>query len=223
MAIYRELFFNNVEDFMASSYPVLHDVLGEERWKKLIQQYFAEHRAETPLFPQLPAEFLNYLNDVRRPQAGDPPFMLELAHYEWMELAAGQSAEEIDWSVVDKNGDLLTGHPAISPLAWVLTYSYPVHRISADFQPQEPGESGTHIIVYRDENCDVGFIEINSMTAVLLSRLEQDETLSGRAALEQLADEMNHPDRGLVVNGGQEILQNLRRHNIVLGTRKTSN
>ena len=160
MAIYRELFFNNVEDFMASSYPVLKEVLGETRWDVLIRAYFSEHRAETPLFPQLPAEFLKYLNDVRRPQAGDPAFMLELAHYEWMELAAAQSDEQIDWETIDKAGDLLSGHPVISPLAWVLSYEFPVHRISKDFQPNEPGEQPTNIIVYRDLNDDVGFIEI---------------------------------------------------------------
>ena len=219
MAIYRELFFNNVEDFMTSSYPVLHSVLGEARWQKLVRDFYAEHRAETPLFPRLPAEFLNYVNEVRRPQAGDPTFMLELAHYEWMELAAAQSGVEIDWNTVDRNGDLLNGHPVVSPLAWVLSYNFPVHRISAEFQPQEPDKQATHIIVYRDENDDVGFIEISPMTAVLLSRLEQDTSLTGKAALLQLAREMNHPDVDMVVNGGLEILGNLQQRNIILGTR----
>lgn len=218
MAIYRELFFNNVEDFMASSYPVLKEVLGEDRWQELIQAYFAEHRAETPLFPQLPAEFLKYLNDVRRPQADDPPFMLELAHYEWMELAALQSDEEIDWDSIDKDGDLLSGHPVISPLAWVLSYEYPVHKISKDFQPEQPGEQPTNIIVYRGLKDEVGFIEINPMTTVLLNRLQQDKQLTSENLLQELASEMQHPDPAVVINGGMEILSNLKAQDIVLGT-----
>ena len=67
MAIYRELFFNNVEDFMASSYPVLHEILGEDRWQVMLRDYFANHRAETPLFPEMPAEFLSYLQNTRKP------------------------------------------------------------------------------------------------------------------------------------------------------------
>jgi len=222
MAIYRELFFNNVEDFMASSYPVLKEVLGEDRWQELIQNYFSEHRAETPLFPQLPAEFLKYLNDVRRPQAGDPPFMLELAHYEWMELAALQSNAEIDWGNIDKEGDLLLGHPVISPLAWILGYEYPVHQIDTDFQPDKPGEQPTNIVVYRDTKDEVGFIEINPMTAGLLNRLQQDSELTTESALQQLAREMQHPNSSVVVNGGVEILNNLKAHDIVLGVTKSS-
>lgn len=222
MAIYRELFFNNIEDFMSSSYPVLKEILGEDRWLELLQTYFAEHRAETPLFPQLPAEFLKYLNDVRCPQAGDPGFMLELAHYEWMELAAAQSDEEIDWDRIDKDGDLLSGHAVISPLAWILSYEYPVHRISAEFQPEEPGVQSTNIIVYRDLKDEVGFIEINPMTTLLLNRLQQDEQLTSESILQDLAAEMQHPDPAIVINGGMEILNNLKTLGIVLGVTQDS-
>lgn len=218
MAIYHELFFNNVEDFMASSYPVLHEILSKHRWMELIRAYFADHHAETPLFPQLPAEFLKYLNDVRSPQDEDPPFILELAHYEWMELVAAQSDEEVDWECIDKDGDLLSGHAVVSPLAWVLSYEYPVHQISGEFQPDEPGEQLTNIIVYRDLKDKVGFIEINSMTALLLNRLQQDEHVTSESILKELAAEMQHPDPAVVINGGMEILNNLKTHDIVLGT-----
>ena len=221
MAIYRELFFNNIEDFMASSYPVLKEILGEDRWQSLLQAYYAEHRAETPLFPQLPAEFLKYLSVVRRPRASDPVFMLELAHYEWMELAALQSDEQIDWDRIDKDGDLLTGHPVISPLAWILSYEYPVHKISKDFQPEQPGEQPTNIIVYRGLKDEVGFIEINPMTTVLLNRLQQDEQLTSENLLQELASEMQHPDPAVVINGGMEIMNNLKTHDIVLGVTKS--
>lgn len=222
MAIYRNLFFNNVEDFMASSYPVLKEILGDDRWKKLIRNYYSEHRAETPLFPQLAAEFLKYLNDVQRPHAGDPAFMLELAHYEWMELAALQSNAEIDWTHIDKDGDLLLGHPVISPLAWVLSYQYPVHQISPEYQPDEPGEQATNIIVYRNMEDEVGFIELNPVTTILLHRLQQDGKLTSKAILLELAVEMNHPDSAVVVDGGLEILINLKTHDIILGTYKDS-
>lgn len=221
MAVYRELFLNNVEDFMASSFPVLKTVLGKDRWQSLVQEYFAEHRAETPLFPQLPTEFLKYLNDTRRQRADYPPFMPELAHYEWMELAAAQSDTLINWDLIDKDGDLLNGHPVVSPLAWILSYQYPVHQIGKDFIPRQKGEHLTHIIVYRDYDDEVGFIEINPTTAILVNRLDQAPELSGRHALEQLAAEMNHPQPQVVINGGLETLRNLRAYDIILGTRKT--
>ncbi|KPK11795.1 MAG: hypothetical protein AMJ68_04460 [Acidithiobacillales bacterium SG8_45] len=220
MAVYRELFFNNVEDFMASSYPVLHEILGEDRWQAMLRDYFAHHRAETPLFPEMPAEFLAYLQNTRQSDSHDPPFMLELAHYEWMELAAAHDDNEIDWSVIEPNGDLLRGHPAVSPLVWVLNYRFPVHRISLDYQPAEAPAEPTSIIVYRDREDQVGFIEINPMTTILLQRLQQEAMLTGGEALLAIAEEMQHPNPEAVVNGGLAILEDLRRHDIVLGTTK---
>ena len=220
MAVYRELFFNNVEDFMTSSYPVLSSVLGKDRWLTMIKDYFARHRAETPLFPEMPAEFLDYLQNVRQPQQDDPPFMLELAHYEWMELAAAQNDVEIDWNIVDKEGDLLEGIPVVSPLAWILSYRFPVHRISIDFQPTEATEQPTSIIVYRDTEDEVGFIEINPMTSILLQRLLQEPRVSGKDALTAIAHEMQHPDPDVVIRGGLEILEDLRKHTIILGTQR---
>lgn len=220
MAVYRELFFNNVEDFMASSYPVLHEILGEVRWQTMIKDYFSHHRAVTPLFPEMPSEFLTYLQNTRQPEEDDPPFMLELAHYEWMELAAGHDNREIEWSSIDPNGDLAGGYPVISPLAWVLSYRFPVHRISPNYQPAEAPAEPTSIIVYRDREDEVGFIEINPMTSILLQRLQQESSVTGSEALLAIAEEMQHPNPDTVVNGGLAILENLRRHDIVLGTTK---
>ena len=87
MKIYRELFYNNVEGFIANTYPVLRQITPDDCWHAMIRDYFAHHVAHTPLFPEMPREFLKYLEHERKPQPDDPPFMLELAHYEWVELA----------------------------------------------------------------------------------------------------------------------------------------
>ena len=222
MAIYRNLIFKNVEDFMASSFPVLRKILDESRWTELIRSYIADHRAETPLFSEMPAEFLKYLEKVRQPQARDLPFMLELAHYEWMELVAARSNAPIDWTHIDKHGDLLSGHPVVSPLAWILSYEYPVHRISPEFQPKKPGEQRTNIIVYRDFKDEVGFIEINMVTTQLLNSLKLNEELTSEEALQGLATTMRHPDSVTVVKGGLDILNDLKAHDIILGVRINS-
>ena len=56
-------------------------------------------------------------------QAGsdDPPFLLELAHYEWVELALDIAEQELPERVDISAEQLLAGRPLISPLAWPLT------------------------------------------------------------------------------------------------------
>ena len=218
MKIYRELFYNNVEGFIANTYPVLRRILPDDRWHAMMRDYFAQHISHTPLFPEMPREFLKYLEHEREPQPDDPPFLLELAHHEWVELALSLLDEKIDATEIDAQGDLLDGIPVISPLAWALSYRFPVHKIGPDFQPSEAGGMQTHLIVYRDADFDVRFIEINPVTARLLQLFSGEDAVSGRAALQQVAAELNHPQPGIVIQGGMELLNDLRRRQVILGT-----
>lgn len=219
MKIYRELFYNNVEGFIANTFPVLRRITPDARWHAMIRDYFAHHLSHTPLFPEMPREFLKYLEHERKPQPDDPPFLLELAHYEWVELALSLLDEKIDATKIDVDGDLLEGIPVISPLAWPLSYRFPVHRIGPVFQPKEADDKSTHLIVYRDTGFDVRFIEINPVTARLLQLLSGDDPVPGRIALQQIAAELNHPQLDAVIQGGIEILQNLRKCHVILGKR----
>jgi len=218
MNIYRELFYNNVESFMASSFPVLRQIMADAQWHALIRDYFARHKATTPLFTEMPREFLHYLQDEHVSQKNDPPFLLELAHYEWVELALSLADEENDTRQIDPDGDLLEAHPVISTLAWPLQYHYPVHRISPDCQPDKPSDIPTFIVVYRKRNNKIGFLEINPVTARLLQLLSEHPTQSGRNLLGQIAAEINHSDPETVVQGGLVVLQDLQARDIILGT-----
>lgn len=218
MAVYRELFYNNVEDFLASSYPVLRDITEDSAWHTIVRDYFARHRAHTPLFPYMPGEFLEYLQHEREPQEADPAFLLELAHYEWVELALSLSEETLEWEEIDPAGDLLRGLPVLSPLALLLQYGFPVHRIQRDFQPQEPGPEATLIIVYRNRSDEIGFMTINPATYRMLQLLGEQQLSSGRAILQQVAQEMQHPNPQAVIDGGLTTLQELKEKDIILGT-----
>lgn len=218
MAIYRELFYNNVEGFMADSFPVLRSILDDARWHALIRDYFANHRATTPLFPEMPREFVQYLENEREAQDDDPAFLLELAHYEWVELALSLTDQDRDVATLDPDGDLLADHPVLSPLAWPLEYRFAVYRIGPDYQPTRPDDTPTYLIVYRNPEEEIGFLQINPVTARLLQLLREDSASSGRRLLEQIAAEIDHPDPETVVQGGLSILQDLRSRQIVPGT-----
>jgi hypothetical protein len=220
MAIYRELLFNNVESFMAGSFPVLRKILDDARWNSLIRNYFSRHKSRTPLFLEMPREFLTWLESERGDQDGDLPFLRELAHYEWVELALSIAEESLDLPGVDSNGDLLKGIPVLSPLAWHLAYNFPVHRIGPGFLPDRPGDSPTFLVVYRDRDYEVGFLETNPVTKRLLELLDEDAGETGETLLLRIARELNHPNPDIVIQGGAEILENMKRKDIILGTKR---
>lgn len=166
----------------------------------------------------MPREFLKYLEN-ERDNPNDPSFINELAHYEWIELALMTSDldEAINWSEIDKDGDLLNQKPVMSPLAWPLTYQYPVQHISQDFIPDEPSEQPVYLLIYRDNEDEVHFMELNPVTALLVQFINDDNQLNSKQILEKIAEQLNHPDPNVVMEGGFQIIQDLKNRNVILG------
>tara|TARA_R110000787_G_scaffold170629_1_gene283268 strand:+ start:7667 stop:8455 length:789 start_codon:yes stop_codon:yes gene_type:complete len=219
LKIYRELFYNNVESFLANAYPVLRKLSSDAVWHARIRDYYTRHQARSPLFHEMPEEFLHYLQSERGEHPDDPPFLCELAHYEWVELALSVSEEELTPELADPNGDPMQAPPMVSPLAWPMAYVWPVHRISVDFQPEQPPAEPSYLVVYRTRQYAVKFMEINAVTARLLQLIEENPTSSGSQLMQQIATELNHPQPEQVIEGGQALLASLRDRDIVVGTR----
>jgi hypothetical protein len=220
MKIYRDLFFNNIQSLLAGTFPVLHRVLGQRRWAVLVRDFYHRHVSHTPLFTEVPREFLGWLAEEFGNDGSWPGFIQELAHYEWAELDVSIDPREIESGNFDADGNLMDGVPVLSPVARSLAYRYPVHRIGPDFQPDAPGETPTFLVVHRKRNDEVGFTEINGVTARLLELLRQNDSASGRELLERVAREIGHPHPEVVVTGGREILDNLKEQDIILGARR---
>jgi hypothetical protein len=219
MAIYRNLFFNNIRTFLSSNFPVLKTLYSDAGWTALCRDFYRDYRCHTPLFPELPREFLQYLQDNRQGHAGDPPFMLELAHYEWVELAL--SLDEADTGEIEINadGDLLNGIPVLSPLVWPLSYRYPVHRIRADFQPHTAPEKATHLLVWRQADFNVKFMELNETSMLLVQKLKEQAGLTGLELLKTVAGIIRHPKPEVVLDAGKSLLNELKEKQVILGTR----
>jgi hypothetical protein len=216
MKIYRELFFNNVEGLLSGTFPVLRGLLEGEQWLRLIRDYFSQHQAHTPLFTQMPREFLRYLEEEREPKADDPAFLWELAHYEWVELALAIDTRDITAHPEASREDLLNKVAQVSPLAWFLAYQFPVQQICQDFQPNEVPEQATYLLVYRDVEYNVGFLELNPISAHLMATLTQnDNQQTGQVILQDMATQMQHPNPELVIQGGLDILQQWQAKHII--------
>lgn len=218
MGIYRELFYNNIEGFISSGFPVMREIYNNEDWHKMVRDFFSRHESHTPYFLEIAQEFIDYLKNERQPQKEDPAGLIELAHYEWVEMALHVSDETIDMNDINANGDLLTQRPVFSPVAWPLVYQFPVHTMGPDNLPDKAPEQPTYLVVYRNRKDEVRFLEINPVTARLIGLLQENASFTGLAAIESISKEMNHPNPDVVKQGGQAALEELQQHGIILGT-----
>lgn len=222
MAIYRDLFYKNIEGFLSGTFPVLRDICNDEYWHLLVRGFFDCHRAHSPYFLEISEEFLAYLKTERVYAAKEPKFFYELAHYEWMELALDVAEDEFPSVGFNPEGDLLAAAPFVSPLSCIVSYQFPVHKIGPDFQPQTPLAESVFIVVYRTSEEVVRFMEINPLTARMLTLLNENVFLKGSELLEIIAAEASSIPLELVAKGGQQALESLRDAEVILGTRLLS-
>lgn len=219
LAVYRELFYNSLQSLLWANFPVIRTILAKPQWHDLVRAFYREYRCSTPLFPELAREFIQYLQQRQEHDRGDPPWLLELAHYEWAELALDLSQADPSDTPHDPRGDLLSGVPVPSPLAWPLAYAWPVHRLSPAFLPQAAPEQATFLLVQRDAAGKVHFSELSALTFRLLQRLSEHPDLTGREQLLALAAEAQSSDADLFLAQGRGMFEQLLASAVLLGTR----
>lgn len=212
MGIYRELIYNNIESFIATVFPVVRSLLSDAHWHKIVRAFIQEHECQTPYFLQISAEFLQYLLQERGLEAGDPEYLLELAHYEWVELALDVSELEIP-AKTSLPLDLFASHPRVSPLAMTLNYSYPVHKISPQhrYLAAEPSQ----LVVYRNRVDQVKFLAANPVTARLLYLLQIRQDLSLDQNIAIIGAELHHPQPDLLIVDAEKLVRELYELEII--------
>jgi hypothetical protein len=216
MAVYRDLFFKNIMSFLDGAFPVLAEIIGTKRWQEIGREFFIQHENKSPYFLEISQEFLSFLESEFEPQAHDPEYMYELAHYEWLELFVAVEPEaRIKGKVeaqVDSASEQNVEHSVLilSPVVEGFLYSYPVHQISAK-QP-EVEEKPTALIVYRGRDEDVHFVETNPFTLQLLALLKEGvesevQQPTGGEVLHRLLAKMNMNDNQAAYQGGLDTLK----------------
>lgn len=85
MAVYRRLFFNNIEGYLGEVFTDTTACVGEGRWRDIVQRFFAEAEMTTPIYRDLPGEFILWASTQAWPDL--PPYWLEMAHFEALQMA----------------------------------------------------------------------------------------------------------------------------------------
>lgn len=202
MQVYLDLVYNNVEGFISGGFPVLRTLYEEAQWEELVRSFLRAHRCRSPYFLEISEEFIAYLMNEHKPRECDPAFMAELAHYEWVELALDVSEEHLpDAPPIQNISEMVL---QLAPTAWLLSYQYPVHKLGSRFRPASPGQP-THLVVYRNRDDDVKFIELNTATAALLALARDNDGQTCENVLRQLAEQTGLDHTTIVDFGLQQL------------------
>lgn len=215
MRLYENLFYANLERFLASGFPLFKKMLGGVRWRKLVRAFYHRHPCQTPYFREIGQEFVAYLQADNHQEL--PDFLLELAHYEATERSLQAAEDAPAQTSLDPAGDLLRQPVVVSPLIRLLSYRHPVQELGADGPAVAPTPRPTFLIACRRRDGEVKMLASNALTHRLVELLRGER--SGRQALDALAAEMPNIDAARLQTQGAAILRRLRQAEVLLGVR----
>jgi len=215
--IYADLLYNKFNDSLTTCFPVTQALLGETAWRRIVEDFIAEHRCRSPYYRQIPDEFVLYLQNERQ-TVDDPPFLAELAHFEWMELVLSIAEAEPFTAETLSDAQLMDAVLVFTPVMKLLHYAWPVQQISRTYQPSRPPTDTTHILGFRDTADQVQFIVLNRMTAGLVQLLQKQHTAT--EVLRELGRDLLPLELSNLEQFGAAVLADLHRQGVIIGRKK---
>lgn len=221
MHTYRELLFNNVINFVDITFPVVKALLPESLWQRLSENFFADHHCHSPFFYDISLHFREFVAALDWPELADFPWLTELLHYEWMELAADIAEEPNpsmapDCVLADENCWNQIDTPIrLAMPAWPLAYQWPVaswttETARADLQAQPQA-----VVLWRNQEDHVRSLTVEPLAAWLVERIQLGGQTPLPQTLSNLADELVSASPGIsheqALASSQRVLLQLQR------------
>ena len=165
LTVYQNLFFKNVQGFINNTFVVTQKFYNKKSWNEFIKNFILKYNSGSPYFKDISNEFYSFLKEEYQ----IPEYISELMDYELAELELFVKDSCInDKSTFDKSEKY-----KLSELAKLKIYSFPVHNLNGKIIPEK---KETYIIVYRNDNNQVKFIEINEITFSIIEELKNQST-----------------------------------------------
>jgi uncharacterized protein len=217
--IYRDLVYKNINQCIADVFPITKNIITEADWEILMREFISVHRLQTPYFLEICQEFLTYLAYQRKPLATVHPFMLELAHFEWIQLALDTAdicfPEHQHNSTSAESTFSESSLWKASPLAVGLTYSYPVHIIDECYLPKEGSIHPNYLLIYRNRNDDVKILVTDDLSLRIIQLLQSNENINHIQIRELLSAELEDDQKDIIAPRILPILRTLAESEIV--------
>lgn len=175
--IYRQLLLEKYRALVAKSFPLACNLVPPVIWSQLVVDFIRDVDVRTPYFYQLSQVFLDYVTHARQEVVEDYPFLVELMHFEWAEMALSISEAELP-SV--KVAAWQTAPLMVSPLAWLLLYCYPVHEFRKAGHALAARAAPVCLIMWRDRQDQLAWREVTARCWALVEYLQENPGLTGQ-------------------------------------------
>ncbi|HJW09606.1 MAG TPA: putative DNA-binding domain-containing protein [Holophagaceae bacterium] len=202
---YRSLARFALTDPLPDCFPVCKALLErEDQWQACVDAFLDSRSIQSPYYRHILPTFVGWLAESAWGQ-DRWPFLLQLAHYEYLELEVLRHPEEeapTDLAPEPRPDRAAVFHGSSRNMA----YAYRVHE--ADEEDPEPAEEAALIFCHRDPDGDFQLREMDGPRSAFLSRCLGGEPIGGAAEAVRLP-----------IEEAFELLEELRREGAVFGYR----
>ena len=211
---YRRLFFNVTKDGLESAYPIAFSIIGEEKFTQLAQDFFANHKAQTNLYWQMPFELIEFCKTHKYAAQFEMPYFYELLYFEWLEIEV-QNMQDASIPNYTEANDLLNNKLVINGNYSLVHFEYPVHKLKAKQLIENKGNY--YLLAYRTlENFEVKFLELSPFVVSIFEQLTSQNT-TGIDAIKQTGELFQVKNEEVLLENGIKSLDYLKEKDVILG------
>ena len=169
---YRRLVYNVVDDSLQSAFPLTVELLEEEEWDLLVDQFFSTHKNQSTQVWRMPQEFYQFYKETSNPVTEKYRFLNDLLYFEWKEIDLFMM-EDRPYPRIQKVGDPLINKWAVNPESEMIKVEFPVHlKNASSIKPEDKGEY--FILIFRDKDSGkVQFVDLSTFFALLIENISK--------------------------------------------------
>ncbi len=168
---YRRLIRGVIDDSLRSAYPITENLLADDEWDFIVDEFISRHKSQSPQIWQMPYEFYQFIDTNEFEIKTKYPHLTDLLLFEWKEIEL--------YMMEDKNDDLNNlsvniyndSRIILNKEYEILQLSYPVHlKQSANITESDKGEY--YVLMFR-ANDKVQFFDLSAFFAWLITEIEK--------------------------------------------------
>lgn len=169
---YRRLIYGVIDDSLRSAFPLTENLLEEDEWKNLVDEFVAKHKSQAPQIWQMPLEFYQFIEVNEFEVKTKYPHLVDLLLLEWKEIEF--------YMMDDKNVEIdnlshhIFNHSRIilNKEYEILQFSFPVHlKHAVDITANDKGNF--YVLIFR-ANDKVQFFDLSPFYVWLIYAIENN-------------------------------------------------
>lgn len=169
---YRRLIRNIFHDTLSTAYPITGQLLSDEEWDGLVDDFMRDFSPSSPQVWQMPRELWEYVSDSGHHLAVKYPFLTDLLWFEWLEIEL-YMMKDVTVSFRHE-GSLKQEKMVLNPEHKIVSFEWPVFLKS----PKKIGneDKGQYFLVMfrHPTNKSVRFIHVSPVLARLIELLSEN-------------------------------------------------